>query len=186
MDVLSGELHDLQCEHADVIRRLSKLREQNDKRFQQLIDSTDPTLLSKNREQLEELLDAPNGNMRCAALCILEMRNWTSKLATKCPSLAVADPDASVRGVAVLVLPTLQAELGKPRIETLLAQIVLNPGEQNMIRRAAFKALLGMKGVPFLSKSWKDSARSDFPNSVELDYVRSCIPSPESDKGTVP
>jgi hypothetical protein len=178
MDVLT-DLQVLKDEHTEVMRKLSMLRDQNSVILRQLIDATDPTLPSKDREQLKKLLDAPDGNMRSAALVFLDMRNWTSNLAKKCASLALNDPDAQVRGVAVLILPKLHAEIGKPRIVTLLAQIVLDSHEQTMIRQAAFRSLLKTMDVPYLSKQWKDSWRDDFPNIADLDYAKSCVLPPE-------
>jgi hypothetical protein len=172
MDV-DVDLHSLATEQAELMKKLSMLRAQNDKDFVALVESADPTLLSRDEEQLEELLNSPDGNLRCAALCLLDMRNWTGNLASRCQSLAITDPDANVRGVAVLVLRKRYAEIGASRIGALFAQIVLNSHEQMMIRRAAFRAVLEIRGVPLHAKEWRQSLQSDFPAIADLDYVKS-------------
>ncbi len=159
----------LASEHAELMAKLKLLREEDDKDLADLVDATDPTLLSRNQQQL---LDAADANLRCAALCLLDMRNWTSHLAEKCRLLATADADANVRGVAVLVLRKLHAITGDPQIEPLLAQVVLNADEQIMVRRAAFRSLLDIRGVPRYAKEWSQSLQNDFPTSADLEYAR--------------
>jgi hypothetical protein len=171
MDVLDN-VQNLVSEQSAVLQKLEAMRGQNNRDFDKLVESTDPTLLSKDQQQLEELLNSADGNLRCAALCILDMRNWTTHLEARCRSLATADPDANVRGTAVLLLRKLYSKNNGSQIEALLARIVLNNDEEQKVRQAAFRALLEIRRVPLQAGEWKRSLQAGFPSQADLDYVR--------------
>lgn len=103
----------------------------------------------EDRGVAEELLRHCDRNVRLAALGVISFV-WRPNAEDPCVTvleiLAVEDPDAEVRSVALCALGACYRGTSEPRLKRLLADLVADEAQPTTARRCAYQALCAIDG----------------------------------------
>src|SRR5262249_55573262 len=130
---------------------------------------------AQNRAMTYQSVCHRDAKLRFAALSLVNMK-WgvTQDIANLSEELALNDPDARVRGSAILCLSGFYVKTQSPRVIRLFATIVRNEKEELDVREVAYSALWRMREHDPLK--WQ-SPIFKFPDDVDWEFVDSCLQS---------
>jgi len=118
----------------------------------------------------EDYLQSSEPSWRQAALWVL-YHHWGhgEAYAGKSATIATSDPSADVRAEAFMLLGFCYSHKGDRRISRMLAKVVLNGTDPDIVRRAAYYALLRSHG-----RMEVRTALLEFPDQVNWSFVEGC------------
>jgi len=135
--------------------------------------------LAQSKAATYEAIQDGEATTRFAALSLAQLK-WgvTQDIAERCERLASADPDARVRGAAVVCLNRHYAKTKNPQITRLLAKIVGDNAESQDVREVAYSGLFAVRDRDVLQ--WPELGSGfRFPKDVDWVFVSACLGSAE-------
>jgi hypothetical protein len=129
-------------------------------------------MMLRSPEEAEKYLESSDPSLRQAVLCVL-FEHWRQRetYADRYERIAMCDPIAGVRMVALTLVGSCFSYTGDSRVSRLLGSVVLDCKEADNIRLIAYSNLLKVHGYPtevgrmFVFK---------FPDHVNWNFVQRC------------
>jgi hypothetical protein len=134
--------------------------------------------LLSSRDKTQEALKDNDPKLRMAALLLL-CDHWPrdAELSKLCEKMAFGDSDPEVRAFAFGQAGALSKGTGDARMGKMLARVVHDHQEPANVRRAAYRALFQVRGLPLFSlyKAGVLSKDAKFPEDCDWAFVDSFL-----------
>lgn len=169
------DLHDGVKRFAEELREWKRdLEERRKAEWERLVGTCVLEEMLKSSYVARTFVSHADPCIRRVALSVLFAR-WgqTAEYAELCESIAWHDADPEVRCTALYRLGDCNRKTNDTRIGKLLAETALDNSQPVRIRKAAYHALLTLRGVP--ASKWKEVLRARFSDEVDWSVVSDCL-----------
>lgn len=131
--------------------------------------------LYESRVSAESYLTHQDPKLRWAAIAMIA-HHWglDDVLKAACERLALDDPDANVRALAVSHLAHCYYQTDDPRVSRMIAHVVYNNAKPQVLRRAAYSALFDLRRsgrLEVAKRHLPTVAGFKFPDDVDWRFV---------------
>lgn len=128
--------------------------------------------LQEEEDLVAGYLDSSDPELRHIALSVLVLHWGLRKYSERCEDLLVSDEDLHVRTMAADCLGSMLQESKDRPILQKLAQVVNDSHEDDMVRGAAYRAILRIANVP-LERRPPGTSLLRIPDDIDWDIVES-------------
>ena len=131
-------------------------------------------VMLESRVSAESFLTHADPKLRCAAIIVLSM-HWgnSAEFAQTCDDLLRSDPSLKVRLQALAAIEGFYGGTDNLRIGGMVARMVLEDSLPLELRRAAYRSLFSIRGMPTAALLKAASPTFRFPEDVDWPFLES-------------
>jgi hypothetical protein len=130
----------------------------------------------ESRATAEAYLTHPQANLRLAAIMVLK-DHWKpdASFVATCEMMVLNDTDPEVRAVAVVTLAGCYKGTDDRRVGGVVARVVQETSAPLSLRRAAYRSLFQIRGMPYEAYANAASDSLRFPEDADWQFVNSFL-----------